>query len=51
MFADAHNTCNISKESSDSQITLNCFFNEDIEKTQKNFTVYKHNEQENLSNI
>ncbi|XP_025112599.1 uncharacterized protein LOC112575165 isoform X2 [Pomacea canaliculata] len=44
---DTHNTCKISKEN-DSLVTLTCFFNEDINKTQKNFYVYKHNEQEKL---
>ncbi|XP_025113445.1 uncharacterized protein LOC112575681 [Pomacea canaliculata] len=43
----AHNTCKISKEN-DSQVTLTCFFNEDIKKTQTNFSVYQHNEQEKL---
>ncbi|XP_025112575.1 uncharacterized protein LOC112575157 [Pomacea canaliculata] len=44
-----NNTCNISKEQGDSQINVTCFFNEDIQKTQRNFTVYKHHSQEKLS--
>ncbi|PVD21795.1 hypothetical protein C0Q70_17596 [Pomacea canaliculata] len=44
-----NNTCNISKTKSDSQGILTCLFNEDIQKTQRNFTVYKHHGQEKRS--
>lgn len=35
-------TCSITYIESEPQATLTCFFNEDIAKARKKFTVYKH---------
>ncbi|XP_025112629.1 uncharacterized protein LOC112575176 [Pomacea canaliculata] len=44
-----NNTCSISKKESHSQGILTCLFNEDIQRTQRNFTVYKHHGHEKRS--
>ncbi|XP_025112578.1 uncharacterized protein LOC112575159 [Pomacea canaliculata] len=43
-----NNTCNVSNVPNDSQITLTCFFNENVQTTQNNFSVFRHNGQEKL---
>ncbi|XP_025112612.1 uncharacterized protein LOC112575170 isoform X2 [Pomacea canaliculata] len=43
-----NNTCNVSNVANGSQIALTCFFNENVQKTQNSFSVYRHNGQEKL---
>ncbi|XP_025112597.1 uncharacterized protein LOC112575164 [Pomacea canaliculata] len=44
---DENNTCNVSNVPNDS-LTLTCFFNEDVQKKQTNFSVFGYNGKEKL---
>ncbi|XP_025112617.1 uncharacterized protein LOC112575171 isoform X3 [Pomacea canaliculata] len=51
ILSGANNSCKVSNVPNDSQITLTCFFNENVQTTQNNFSVYRHNSQEKLAEI